>query len=106
MTERVDTAQLRRLAESYADTPLSMSLLMEDAADELDALRAATAWQPMHTAPKDGHSIIIHDVGQGIVVVSWNHDRCGWEWCHDPNEPLFSNAVGWKPLPPPPETTP
>ena len=96
MTERVNTAQLRRQATGDVQPE---HMMLRAAANELDELRTAAAWQPMHTAPKDGHSIIIHDVGQGIVVVSWNHDRCGWEWGHDPNEPLFSDAVGWKPLP-------
>ena len=107
MTERVDTAWLRAIA---ADVEEHVSGYAYDAllaaADELDTLRAATAWQPISTAPRDGRTIVIHDAGLGMTFpCHWNDDGTAWEWAGDSKQ-AFGHLLQWHPMPTPPETAP
>ena len=70
MTERADTAWLRSIARNTWDDSVSNAVFI--AAAELETLRAATAWQPMSTAPKSGRPIL---VAHGGVVSLCNYKR-------------------------------
>jgi hypothetical protein len=83
------------------------TIIAIEAADEIDRLRAAQAWQPIETAPKDGAEVLGLDCGTPII--------CGWVafsserkargivngWHDDEGEPR--KLTHWMPLPPAPD---
>jgi hypothetical protein len=71
-------------------------------------LEAASQWQPIETAPKDGTWILAFDPEWGHQIVKWNF------WFAPPDErgafqtedTYDRNIIAWMPLPTPPETKP
>ena len=108
MTEPVPTDVLREIAADVHRilNPKWMAPRLTALATELDALRTATAWQPISTAPRDGRTIVIHDAGLGMTFpCHWNDDGTAWEWAGDSKQ-AFGHLLQWHPMPTPPETAP
>ena len=116
MTERVDTAWIRAIA---ADVEEQVSGYAYDAllvaADELDALRTATAWRPISTAPQDGTHVLVWDGTYAIGAWfsrGWG-EAAGWYVPNPaaPDERMWLhgdcgcdlNPTHWQPLPSPPD---
>lgn len=79
----------------------SLVRAVNEAEGALAALREATTWQPMETAPKDGRAFLAATrfLGQPCVErIYWDH---GWKGAQ--GEQRFD---AWMPLPPPPPEEP
>ncbi len=68
-------------------------------------LEAASAWQPIETAPKDGEILIWVNIGSGYPVSSqWSDKKRHW------TAPFFNDGypsvTHWQPLPSPPTHQP
>lgn len=111
---QIDTETLRglveRLSREQEDGQCNDSLCYE-AADPIEALRAklaATAWQPIDTAPRDGTPILTWSDGctenEACMVMWWTAekaDRCGFGWeAYEVSHMLAPEF--WMPLPAPP----
>ena len=76
--------------------------LMNRAAAEIARLRAALAWQPIESAPRDGSFLIANALGEvcpcqsrdGHRIASNMPGHADWTW--------RERATHWLPLPPPP----
>ena len=101
MTERADTMWLRSIARRSWDDNVSNALFL--AASELETLRAATAWRPISTAPRDGTRALLSVPGLDdcIIVGFWN--RGSWRVCWDQEPFEDEQVVAWQPLPTPPD---
>ena len=113
MTERVDTAWIRAIA---ADVEEQVSGYAYDAllaaADEMDALRPATEWRPISTAPRDGTRVLVWSDADGAWPAEWRPagdygpgwypsagDGTGGDWG-------ITDATHWQPLPTRPDPAP
>lgn len=69
-----------------------------------------TEWQPIETAPKDGHRLILAGNNRSypwVAVGSYRSASKNWVAdcaAHHPHLPL-ANVTHWKPLDEPPEAT-
>ncbi len=83
---------------------------MAEAAAEIERLRAAQAWQPIETAPRDGTEVIMFGhgcLGAGFYEAGGNYRRGddGWWWEMDRGDLLTAknaDPTHWRPLPDPP----
>ncbi len=67
--------------------------------------RAASQWEPIATAPRDGTYVQVHHpkwVLQAVRIGMCINDSTG-DWVDDANNMI--TATHWRPLPPPPEGT-
>ena len=79
----------------------------EDGTKYARADKAAPAWQPIETAPKDGTDIYATRI-DGIVfrpsIIYWEKfEGRGW-LCSQTHRPVSSQPTHWMPLPQPPTT--
>ena len=69
---------------------------------EVEALRAATPWQPIETAPRDGTEILVYTCSGCFYVVSYD-DIYSAPWRVINSEGFREHVpTHWMPLPPPP----
>lgn len=57
-----------------------------------------TKWQPIETAPKDAHEILVYEDGE-MSITYWNK----YAECWDYDVVCDSKPTHWMPLPEPPE---
>jgi len=87
-----------------ADRLLEQAKEINRLLEEITCLRAATAWQPIETAPRDGTTVLLWLVdGQmmidGEYAIQGFHSARAWRTeFHVTAEPTH-----WQPLPTPPE---
>lgn len=92
------------LAAYQRELSETRSLTVEGASAEaeIQRLRAASQWQPIETAPKDGTPVLAWDEG-AVCIVTWVSgdpvDPDGW---YDVRR-LDPAPTHWQPLPPAPE---
>jgi hypothetical protein len=74
------------------------------------ATKAAQAWRPMESAPKDGTSILAISEDGEPSVVCWNQVKCQWSGLcggyfvrNEYFAFIHPSPVGWLPLPEPME---
>ena len=109
MTERVDTAAMRRLADTGGiRAPGHTARLLLAAADELDALRAAAAWQPTHQHVRRGSEY--QALGKAVLQTgSYLGDETNLMIYRDKDGRLWARPVSefgdgrFVPLPTPPD---
>ena len=120
MTEQVKTWLLRAVARDIGhdtedESDWAASDMVFAAADELDALRTATAWRPISTAPQDGTHVLVWDGTYAIGAWfsrGWG-EAAGWYvpdpaasdermWLHG-DRGCDLNPTYWQPLPIPPD---
>ena len=135
MTDEELIARLRDAAENACDNPgdeVPPRLVFEaagalermkrrhnDAWDKLavlarerDEARAASQWQPISTAPKDGTEVLVYGLSSraefnepGRYVAQWcKAYGLGPDWyMTGTEEPVYVKATKWMPLPQPPK---
>jgi hypothetical protein len=88
------------LQDKNAQTMRALLSRAEKAEAENERLRAAQAWQPIKTAPRDGTKILsfVWTIYQGGVVVAHWDDNDGFIDCDSD----FWEPTHWLPLPEPP----
>jgi hypothetical protein len=111
-TLRWQDVDVRAMAAQYA----ALSEQVKTARAQLDALRAATSWRPIESAPRDGTVV-------DLWVKRWNHETdtfdgkrvtgcraCGgadlWLREYQQGMPANSRPTHWMPLPAPPAPEP
>ena len=77
--------------------------ICEEAAAEIERLRALMTWQPIETAPKDGRRIIAY-VDDDRRIVAWTKTSHVplWGWCfldQGPEDCDLCAPTHWMPLP-------
>ena len=106
------TSPHSKLAETFTDPRLSwgvgvtrgVAVAMQEAQAEIDALKAqrdallaAQQWQPIESAPKNTHLLLLAGNTPLIGVGLYDSYLGYWNWKYG-EEPTL-----WMPLPPPPE---
>ena len=92
------------IVRMQADRLLEQAKEINRLLEEITRLRAATAWQPIETAPRDGTTVLLWLVdGQmmidGEYAIQGFHSARAWRTeFHVTAEPTH-----WQPLPTPPE---
>jgi hypothetical protein len=76
--------------------------------EEVERLRAATMWQPIETAPKDGTRILAANDSGDVDAVHWvdNVWWTGWVTYHHRSDINEFAAVRWIPMPEAPKEQP
>lgn len=96
-----------RLDELISRTGPSNILHVDDEADmnaalcELRSRRAADAWRPIETAPKDGRSILLGRVGATRAYTGEYVTAGSSGWWRDTHGQQ-REPTHWRPIPPPP----
>lgn len=115
---------VERLREPWSiSKPLDVTAERKEAADEIERLRAASKWQPISTAPKDGTEFIAYRDDAGPFLLRWScasemmteseieQSMMTEEQVHEPDWFFADFATGgrlndgfthWMPLPSPP----
>lgn len=70
------------------------------------ALREATEWRPMETAPRDGLSVLLLDNRDLVWLGWWNDYRECWSTCANCDADRGQEMRGWLPPPAPPKEAP
>lgn len=106
------TTRLHKMATTYDDVPLWCVDIADEAADEIERLRALVQWQSIETAPNDRPHI------RGLWVTDKKTGSIAWEQCFgqvDDETGEFVTLDGdytgwadgdwthWLPLPEPPK---
>ncbi len=79
------------------------TIVMQEAIDEIESLRAQLEWQPIETAPKDGTPLLIAFRNKEVAIAPWSKSG---PMEVTPQLDLGWTATHWMPLPEPPENKP
>lgn len=110
MTNRTDFQVIRNALEKsikvlqYLNDEIDTELLCVKAIFELERIEEAQKWQPIETAPKDGHWILIWYPSSLPRMVAWmSHPSIGHGWYEGKKFIAPEVPTHWRPLPVPPE---
>lgn len=113
MCKECMVVQPRLQVGEYADASIkSLRSQLSEARAEVERLRAAQAWRPIETAPKDGTEIILfaieegfEDEGPSVWIGSWSTTAWygpAWTAYEHRSETEYLTPTHWLPLPSPP----
>lgn len=99
----VDLVTRLRGEEWDGEIPLNVVDMLEDAADEIERLRAAMQWRPIETAPRDGTEFIAYRPDAGVFTAGYDDEQDVWFANHGYEDITDDLPTHWMPLPPPPK---
>ena len=94
---------LRIIGQRLESDDMVETTVLNQAADEIESLRARLEWQPIETAPKDGTPLLIAFRNKEVAIAPWSKSG---PMEVTPQFDLGWMATHWMPLPEPPENKP